>query len=148
MSSCVCGWGRATFSLRWSLPDLTQHVARVGVGQGQGSLFVAFADDPQEHPLRVDGRDGQRDSFTDPQAAGVNQRETAAVDRLGDRGDQAATVLVASNARKAFAIGLADFFFRQQWPVVGQGVDEEELDAEESAAGTCPWRRGEPHAGS
>ena len=58
-----------------------------------------------------EGRNGQGDGFADPQAAGVDQRETAAVDRLGDRGDQAAAVLVASNVGKAFAIGLADFFF-------------------------------------
>ncbi len=92
------------------LPDLAQH-GPCRFGQREGSLFVAFTDDPQEHPLRVDGRDGQCDSLADPQAAGVDQRETAAVDRLGDRGDQAAAVLVASNAGKAFAIGLADFFF-------------------------------------
>ena len=92
------------------LPDLAQH-GPCRIGQGQGTLFVAFADDPQEHPLRVDGGDGQRDSFADPQAASVDQRETAAVDRLSDRGDQAAAVLVASNVGKASAIGLADFFF-------------------------------------
>ncbi len=61
--------------------------------------------------LRVDGRDGQGDGFANSQTAGVDQGETAAVDRLSDRGDQAAAVRVASNVGKAFAIGLADFFF-------------------------------------
>ncbi len=92
------------------LPDLAKH-GEERFGQGQGSLFVAFADDPQEHLLGVDGGDGQGDGFADPQTAGVGQGETAAVDRLMDRGDQAAAVRVASNVGKAFAIGLADFFF-------------------------------------
>ena len=92
------------------LPHLTEH-GECRFGQGQDSFFVAFANDSQEHPLRVDGRDGQGDGFTDPQTAGVDQGETAAVDRLSDRGDQAAAVRVASNVGKAFAIGLADFFF-------------------------------------
>jgi len=92
------------------LPDLTQH-GQGRFGEGQGSFFVAFADDPQEHPLGVDGRDGQRQGLADAQAAGVDQRETAAVDRQPDGGDQAAAVLVASNVGQAFAIGLADFFW-------------------------------------
>ncbi len=92
------------------LPHLTENGER-RFGQGQDSLFVAFADDPQEHLLGVDGGDGQGDGFTDPQAAGVDQGETAAVDRSSDRGDQAAAVFVTSDVRKALAIRLADFFF-------------------------------------
>lgn len=91
-------------------PDLAQHGA-CRLGQGQGSLFVTFADDPQEHPLGVEGRNGEGDGLADPQAAGVDQHETATVDRVSDRGDQAAAVRVASNVGQAFAIGLADFFF-------------------------------------
>jgi hypothetical protein len=73
-------------------------------------LLVAFADDPQEHLLGIDGGHGQFDGFAEPQAAGVDQRETTAVDRLPDRGDQAAAVLVAANVGQALAVGLADFF--------------------------------------
>lgn len=91
------------------LPDLAQH-SPCRLGQGQGSLFVAFADDPQEHPLRVDSRDGQCDRFADPKAAGVGKGETAAVDGLLDRGDQAVAVRIASDVGEAFAVGLADFF--------------------------------------
>ena len=91
------------------LPDLAQH-GQGRLGQGQGSFFVAFADDPQEHPLGVDRRDGQCDCFADPQTAGVDQGETATVDRLLDRGDQAAAVRIASDVGQAFAVGLADFF--------------------------------------
>ena len=91
-------------------PDLAEH-GEDRIGQGQGALLVAFADDPQEPLLRVDGGDGKFDGFADPQAAGVDQRETAAANRLVDRADQAAAVLVASDVGKALAIGVADFFF-------------------------------------
>ncbi|MBN2559783.1 MAG: hypothetical protein JXQ75_02470, partial [Phycisphaerae bacterium] len=59
----------------------------------------------------IRGGDGQYDSFADPKTAGVDQGETAAVDRLLDRGDQAAAVRIASNVGKAFAVGLADFLW-------------------------------------
>ena len=93
-----------------NLPDLTEH-GQCRLGQRQDSLFVAFADDPQEHPLGVDGGNGQCDGLADPQAAGVDQGETAAIDGLVDRGDQAAAVLVASDVGQALAKGLANFFF-------------------------------------
>ena len=44
------------------------------------------------------------------ETAGVDKSETAAVDGLLDRGDQAAAVRIASNIGKASAVGLADFF--------------------------------------
>jgi len=102
--------GEEPLGIAMGLPDLAKH-AEGGLGQGQGALLVAFADHPQEHLLGIDGGDGQFDGFAEPQAAGVDQGETAAADRLADRGDQAAAVLVASNVGKALAIGLADFFF-------------------------------------
>ena len=74
-------------------------------------MLVALADHPQEHLLGVDGGEGQLDGFADPQAAGVDQCETAAVDGLLDGRDQAAAVLVASDIGQAFAKGLANFFF-------------------------------------
>ena len=91
------------------LPDLAEH-GQGRLGQRQGPLLVAFADDPQEHLLGIDGGDGQFDGFADPQAAGVDEGETAAVDRLADGGDQAAAVLVAADVGQALAKGLADFF--------------------------------------
>ncbi len=92
------------------LPDLAKH-GEDRLGQGQSALLVPFADHPQEHLLGIDGGDGQFDGFADPQAAGVDQDETAAIDRLGDRADQAAAVLVASDVGKTLAKGVADFFF-------------------------------------
>ena len=80
-------------------------------GERQGSLFIAFADDPQKQQLRIDGGKRQSNGFADPQAAGVGQGKTAAVDRSPDRRDQAAAVLIASNVGKACAMGSADFFF-------------------------------------
>ena len=101
--------GEEPFLAAMSLPDRAEHV-ECGVRQRQGPLFVALADDPQEHSLGVDGREGQSDGFTDPQPAGIDQREAAAVDRILDRGNQAAAVLVALNVGKTLAIGLPDFF--------------------------------------
>ena len=102
--------GEEPLAAAMDLPDLAQH-GEDGLGQGQGALLVAFADHPQEHLFGIDGGNGQFDRFADPQAAGVAQGETAAIDGLVDRRDQAAAVLVASDVRQAFAKGLADFFF-------------------------------------
>ena len=101
--------GKEPVGVAMGLPDLAKH-DQDRRGQGQGSLLVAFADDPQEHLPGIDGGHGQFDGFAEPQAAGVDQGETAAADRLGDRGDQAAAVLVAANVGQALAVGLADFF--------------------------------------
>jgi hypothetical protein len=101
--------GEEPLFVAMDLPDLAQH-GPCRLSQRKNSLFVAFADDPQEHPLGVDGGDRQGDGLADPQAAGVGQGETAAVDRLPDGGDQAAAVRIAPNVGQAFAVGLADFF--------------------------------------
>jgi len=102
--------GEEPLGVAMDLPDLAKH-GECGLGQGQGAFLIAFADYPQEHLLGIDGGNGQFDGFADPQAAGVDQGETAAIDRLLDRADQAAAVLVTSDVGQAFAKGLADFFF-------------------------------------
>ena len=102
--------GEEPLGIAMDLPDLAEH-EQDRHGQRQGALPVAFADHPQEHLLGVDGGDGQFDGFTDPQAAGVDQGETAAVDRLVEGGDQTAAVLVAADVGQALAQGRADFFF-------------------------------------
>ncbi len=91
-------------------PDLAEH-GQCRLGQGQGPLLVAFADDPQEHLLGIDGGNRQFNGFAEPQATGVDEGETAAVDRLPDGGNQAAAVLVAADVGKALAKGQADFFW-------------------------------------
>jgi hypothetical protein len=65
----------------------------------------------QNHLLRVDRGDRQRDRLVDPQAIGVHERETAAYDRLFQRSDQPAAVLVTADAGQALAAWLADFFW-------------------------------------
>lgn len=102
--------GEKPLAAAMDFPDLTQH-GQGRLAQRQGTLFIAFADDPQEHPLGVDGGDGQCNRFADPQTAGVDQGETAAVDGLVERGDQAAAVGITADVGQAFAVGLADFFF-------------------------------------
>ena len=44
-------------------PYLSQH-RQHRLGEGQSTLFVAFADQSQEHLVRVDGRDGQCDPLS------------------------------------------------------------------------------------
>ena len=80
-------------------------------GQGENTLLVPLADDAQNHLLRVDRRDGQRDRLGDPQALGVDERETAAIDGLLQGGDQAAAVLVTADVGQPLPAWLADFFF-------------------------------------
>ena len=60
--------------------------------------------------LGVDRGDGERDRFGDPQAIGVDERETAAIDGLFQCGDQAAAVLVAADVGQPLSAWLADFF--------------------------------------
>jgi len=90
-------------------PGLSQHVKGL-VGEGKGALLVALADDMKEHSFGVDRRDGEGDGLADPKTAGVDQRETGAVERLADRTDQAAAVGIAAKVGKAFAKGQAYFF--------------------------------------
>jgi len=102
--------GEQPLGMAMGFPDGPKHTED-RLGQGQGPLLVALADDPQEHLFGIDGGDGKRDGFADAHAGGVDQPETAAIDRLLEGRDQAAALLVASDIRKALAFGLADFFF-------------------------------------
>ena len=78
------------------LPDPAEHVQDC-VGEGEDSFLVSLPDDAEQHLLRVDRRDGQRDRLRDPQAVGVDQREAAAIEGLFQGGDQAAAVLIAAD---------------------------------------------------
>ena len=77
-------------------PDLAEHLED-GFAQRQNSLLVSLADDAEDHLFGVDCGDGQRDRLGDPQAIGVDERETAAQDGLFQRGDQATAILIAAN---------------------------------------------------
>ena len=65
----------------------------------------------EHHLLRVDRGDGQGDRLVDPQAVGVDERETAAVDGLVQGGDQAAAIGIAADVGQPLLTRLADFFF-------------------------------------
>ena len=90
-------------------PDLAEHLED-RFGQRENTLFVSLADDVQNHLLRVDRGDGQRDRLGDPQAIGVDERETAAIDGLFECADQAAAVLVTADVGQPLPAWLADFF--------------------------------------
>ena len=51
---CVLAVGEEPLGAAMVLPDLAEH-GQCRLGQWQGSLFVAFADDPQDQLLGVDG---------------------------------------------------------------------------------------------
>jgi hypothetical protein len=55
----------------------------------RAAFLVALADDAQDATGLVDGGDGKSSGLADPQAAAVNQAETAAVYRIADRGENA-----------------------------------------------------------
>ena len=92
------------------LPDLAEHIED-RFGQRKGSLLVPLADHTQDHLLRVDRRDGQRDCLVDSQAVGVNQREAGAIDWLLKSGDQAAAIFVTTDVGQPLPAWLANFFF-------------------------------------
>lgn len=91
------------------LPDLSKHL-QDGVCQRESPLLVPFADDVQYHLLRVDRRDRQRDRLFDSQPIGVDERKATAINRLFERGDQATTILVATDVGQSLLAWLADFF--------------------------------------
>jgi hypothetical protein len=90
-------------------PDLPEHLED-GIGQRENTLLVSLANDMENHLLRVDRGDRQRDRLANPQAVGVHERETAANDGLLEGRQQAAAVLVTADVGEALAAGLADFF--------------------------------------
>ena len=78
------------------LPDHAEHL-HDRFGEGENTLLVALPDDIKDHPLRIHRRDGQSDRLRDPQAVGVDERETAPIEGLFQRGDQAATIVVGAD---------------------------------------------------
>jgi hypothetical protein len=91
-------------------PDRAEHLED-RFGQRENTLLVSLADDAQDHLLRVDRGNGQRDRLGDPQSIGVDERETAAIDGLFQCGDQVAAVLVTADVGQPLPAWLADFFF-------------------------------------
>ena len=92
-------------------PDLAEHLED-RFGQRENTLLVSLADDAQDHLLRVDRGNGQRDRLGDAQAIGVDEGETAAIDGLFQCGDQAAAVRVTADVGQPLPAWPADFFSR------------------------------------
>ena len=91
------------------LPDFSKHFQN-RLGKRQRPLFISFADQTQDHLLRVDRRDGQCDRLADSQSVGIDQREAGAIDRFFKRGDQAAAIFVATDIGQPLLAWFADFF--------------------------------------
>ena len=90
-------------------PDMAEHL-KDRFGQRENTFLVSLADDAQNHLLRVDRGDGERDRLSDPQAIGVDQRETTAIEGLFQGGDQAAAVRVTADIGQPLPAWLANFF--------------------------------------
>ena len=108
--SCQSPAGEEPAAAAVDFPDLPQHLED-GIGQRENTLLVSLTDDVQNHLLGVDRREGKRDRLVDPQAIGVDERETAAIDGLFQGGDQAAAVLVTADVGQPLPAWLADLFF-------------------------------------
>ena len=118
-------------------PDLAEHLED-RLGERENTLLVSLADDAQNHRLRVDRGDGQRDRLGDPQAIGVDEGETAAIDGLFQGGDQAAAVRVTAGRRAAAGGVACGLFFREQRPVVAERVEVKETKTRRTWAQNVP----------
>ena len=57
--------GEEPYLIAMRLPDLAKHLEH-WLGQRKNTLLVAFADDVEEHLLRVYGGDGKAEGFRVP----------------------------------------------------------------------------------
>ena len=82
------------------------------LGHGHDPFLVALADDAQDATGLVDGGDGKSSGLADPQAAAVNQAETAAVDRVADAAQNASHLGMGKRLRQALLLGEPDLFLK------------------------------------
>ena len=80
------------------------------LGHGYDPFLVALADDAQDATGLVDGSDGKSSGLADPQAAAVNQAETAAVYGIADRGENASRCGMGKRLRQPPLLGKPDLF--------------------------------------
>ncbi len=78
------------------LPNLSEHVPD-RFGQRESSFLVSLADQAENHLLRIHRRDRQCDRLSNSQSIRVDEREAAAIDRLFQRCDQAAAILITAD---------------------------------------------------
>ena len=79
---------------------------------GNEAFLVARASDPQETGRLVDGGDAKRGGLTDPQAAGIDQAEAAAVDRIADAAENAQDLGMGKGLRQPLLLGQPDLFLK------------------------------------
>ena len=91
------------------LPDLPEHV-QDRFGQRESSFLVSLADQAENHLLRINRRDRQCDRLPNSQSTRVDYREAAAIDRLLQRRDQAAAILITADVGQPLLAWLAHFF--------------------------------------
>jgi hypothetical protein len=73
-------------------------------------FLVALADNPQKAAGLVDGGDGERGGLADPQAAGIDQAETAPVDRIADAIENAPRLGMGKGLRQPLLLRKPDLF--------------------------------------
>jgi len=73
-------------------------------------LLVALADDPQQAAGLVDGADRKTGSLADPQAAGIDQAEAAAMNRVADGADNPLHLGMAERLRQPPLLGQPELF--------------------------------------
>ena len=74
------------------------------LGHGHEPFLVTLADDAQDAAGFVDGGNGKSSGLADPQAAAVNQAETAAVYRIADIGEDAPDLGVGQSPGKSLLL--------------------------------------------
>jgi hypothetical protein len=87
------------------------------LGHGHDPFLVALADDPQEAAGLVDGRDGESGGLADPQAAAIDQAETAAVDRIADAVKNAPDLGMGKSLRQALLLRRPNLFLNSPQPL-------------------------------
>ena len=77
---------------------------------GIGAAAPGGRRDAQDAAGLVDGGDGKSSGLADPQAAAVNQAETAAVSRIANRGENAAHFGMGKRLRQPPLLGKPNLF--------------------------------------
>jgi hypothetical protein len=80
------------------------------LGHRHDPFLVALADDAQNAAGFVDGGDGKSGGLADPQAAAVDQAETAVVDRIAYAIKNAPNLGMGKRLRQTLLLGQADLF--------------------------------------
>src|SRR5438128_10726523 len=103
------------------------------LGQRHETIFVSFAPDAQEHPLRIDVANPQEQTFTESQATGIDRGQTNPVHRSAHARENLSDFLPAQDHGQFLFPPRAQEL--KGGPVTLEGVLEQELDAAQSDGG-------------